>query len=141
MFTNAIHSSRKKARSMQSLILMATTPGRCRAYGTRGARAPHPRVETRGYRDFAPLGRVCALTSRDATKTRGKHFTKRLECLPMGLDVAPMGLTNCCRTATDAINRIPTEISPRWGKVCACTSRLRAGAHFTVLTQSIAPLQ
>ncbi len=27
-------------------------------------------------------GKVCALTSRDATKTRGKHFPQRLKCLP-----------------------------------------------------------
>ena len=27
-------------------------------------------------------GKVCALPSRDATKTRGKHFPQRLKCLP-----------------------------------------------------------
>ena len=30
-------------------------------------------------------GEVCALTSRDATKTHGKHFTRRLKCLPTAM--------------------------------------------------------
>ncbi len=68
-------ATKTRGKHFHVTFKMFTNGVRCRPDGAYEL-LPHGngRDKSHPYRDFAPLGRVCALPSRDATKTRGKHF-------------------------------------------------------------------